>query len=204
MSLQNISYCRYLTDVSEEWKPDHYRARNLVRAVKGDTFAGYANFKIDGKMVTLDTHSPQIATDWFVDRVATQTTFAAGPIILCPIPDSQCTPTSTHVSRTLALAHALARRIPKLQVWQGIRFKKPVQKKIRDEQILFAAMVCGGPIPAGGIILLDDVCTTGAHAKAAQMCLQANGFNNGIIAMSLARRTHDASVKVFGMQIDSL
>src|SRR6266700_5713262 len=128
MSLDNISYCRYLTDVSQTWLPEHYRVRNIVRAIKGDSFNGYAFLRIGNVVRRLDSNNPQVATEWFVDRVAEETEFSKGNYILCPIPGSQCTPSSTHVPRTLLLAQSLSQRLPQLKVWDHLRFKKPMTR----------------------------------------------------------------------------
>src|SRR5690349_15774560 len=112
--MENISYCRYLTDNWDQAKnkEEHYKALNIVKAIKGDPFNGFTRFRIG----ILNSANRDVAFQWFVDRVASETQFTPGTHYLCPIPDSQRTPTSTHTCRTLVLAQRLAQRIPELRV----------------------------------------------------------------------------------------
>jgi hypothetical protein len=203
MSLDNISFSRYLTDPTQKWLPEHYRVRNIVRAIKGDPFNGYASLRIGNVIKRLDSANPQVAVEWFVDRVATEIKFSNGDHFLCPIPGSQCTPSSTETPRTLQLAQSLSQRLPQLKVWDHLRFKEPMAKKIRDEEVLYRNLVCTARVPSGYLILLDDVCTTGAHARAAQRRLQEDGAGE-MCAMSVTRTMHSPDEKVFGVRSDPL
>jgi hypothetical protein len=203
MSLDNISYCRYLTDISQDWRPEHWRVWNLVQAIKGHECNGYAFLEVGGVRKRVDSKNPQVAIDWFADRVVSETKFGSGNYILCPIPGSQCTPTSTDITRTVVLAESLSKRLPQLKVWPNLKFKKPMQRKIRDEEVLFNNLVCTASVPSGYIILLDDVCTTGAHARAAQRRLQGTKGNQ-MCAMSVARTMLNRDEDVFGFRLDHL
>jgi hypothetical protein len=203
MSLQNISFCRYLTKFSDPWLDDHYRARAIVRAIKGEPFKGDARFRINGSIKTLDSKNPDVAIQWFVEQVATGIAFT-GTTFLCPIPGSGFTPTSIEPSRTLLLAQRLVERNPKLTLWPNLKFKQPMEKKIRSEERLLANLVCTVPIPKGDFLLLDDVCTTGAHARAARRKLMELGAKGEIVSMSVARTMLVYGEKVFGYRIDSL
>jgi len=203
MSLDNISYCRYLADVTKPWRQEHYDVAKIVRAIKGEPFKGYADFKIGKVVERLDPDHRKVATDWFVDRVAAETSFSAEDHLLCPIPDSQSTPSSTHAPRTLALAERLSERFPQLKIWDHLRFRKPMPRKVRDEELLFENFVCTAPVPSGYIVLLDDVCTSGAHARAAQRRLRGRRAND-MCAMSVARTMLDPNEEVFGFRLDPL
>lgn len=203
MSLQNISFCRYLTRTDVEWTPDNYRVRAIVRALKGDSFRGYATFKIGDTFKDVDSSHPEVAFEWFADRVATQVRFT-GTTYLCPIPGSQCTPTSTEVSRTLLLAQKLVERIPKLTLWPHLKFRQPMERKIRNEDRLYASLVCTAPVPRGDFLLLDDVCTTGAHARACMRKLIDSGAKGEIKAMSVARTMIEPGERVFGYREDEI
>jgi hypothetical protein len=202
MSLVNISFCRYLADPScrsqESWD-----VAKIVRAIKDDPINGYADLKIGGKFRRLDADHRQVATDWFVDRVVSETDIYGREYILCPIPDSQCTPSSSHTPRTLLLAQSLSKRLPDLKVWPHLKFKKPMARKVRDELVLYQNMVCTEHVPSGYIILLDDVCTTGAHARAAQRRLMENGAKD-MCAMSVTRTILNPEAEVFGFRADPI
>lgn len=203
MNLENISYCRYFTDLDVEWENRHFDVRAIVRAIKGETFNGYADLKIGRSWRRLTNSNPELATEWFVDAVFTQTKFTA-LTMLVPFPSSQCTRTTSSPSRTLLLAHALAARIPTLGIWDGLRFREPMQKKIRDQDVLSKSLISLTSVPVdANLMILDDVCTTGAHAKAGADVLRKLGASN-VQAMSVARTTHDPSLPSFGFQMDSL
>lgn len=138
-----------------------------------------------------------------VDRVATQIKFT-GKTFLCPIPGSQCTPTSIGISRTLLLAQRLAEKNPQLTFWPHLKFAKPMERKIRNEETLYAGLLCTAPILKSDFLLLDDVCTTGAHARAAQRRLVERGAKGEIVAMSVARTMLEYGEKVFGYRSDLL
>jgi len=203
MSLANISYCRYLADITKPWRQEHYDVAKIVRAIKGEPFKGYADFRIGKVSQRLDPEHRQVAVDWFVDRVTTETKFSNGDHLLCPIPDSQSTRSSTCPPRTLTLAQALSKRLPALKIWDHLRFRTPMPRRVRDEELLFENLVCTAPVPLGYIILLDDVCTSGAHARAAQRRLRSHNASD-MCAMSVARTMLDPSEEVFGYRSDPL
>ena len=203
MSLQNISYCRYLADIRFPWRQANYDVAKIVRAIKEEPFRGYADLKIGGATKRLDPDHPQIATEWFIERVIEETKFSPGDHILCPIPDSQCTPLSTHTPRTVQLARTLSKRVPQLKVWHHLKFKKPMPRKLRDEELMYQNLLCTAPVPEGYLILLDDVCTTGAHARAAQRRLTVHGARD-MCAMSVARTLLEPEEEVFGFRADAL
>jgi hypothetical protein len=208
MSLSHLSYCRFLTDINTAWQQAHYDARAIVRALKNEQFKGYATLKIRGKWQTLDAAHPEIAVDWFADQVFTTTAFQANAkYSLCPMPDSSCTVTSKRPSKTMRLAEALVTRIPSLSVWDGLRFSRQMPKSsetnMRDTQVLYDAMVCRANLPDAFLIVLDDVCTSGAHAVAAAARLRASGATR-ISSMSAVRTMLSSDESVFGFRDDPL
>jgi hypothetical protein len=202
MSLDNLSYCRYLTRTSNSWTTEQWQVWNIVQAIKGKECRGYADLIVGGVTKRLTSQDKDVAIDWFVERVIEETRLR-GRYILCPIPDSQCTPTSTHITRTLMLATRLSAQAPQLIVWPHLKFTEPIPRKIRNEQYLLDHMVCTETVPKQYIILLDDVCTTGAHARAAQRRLVAGGTRD-MCAMSVARTMLTPDEPVFGIRIDRL
>jgi hypothetical protein len=206
MSLSNVSYCRYLT--KGPWSQDKHNAYNIVRAIKGDSFNGYADLKIGSVWKRLTSESPQIAFEWFAENVKSQTKFAKETTYyLCPIPDSQCTSGCGRPPKTIALAQALVSRLPQLVIWDSLRFSKVMPKSsltnMRNEEVIFQALRCPSPIPDGHIILLDDVCTSGSHAKASARRLGQAGADS-VSAMSVARTTQNSADALFGFRSDPL
>ena len=205
--LDNISYCRYISDRSVRSK-SHWDARAIVRAIKGDAFGGYADLQIDGAWRRLDQSHAELALQWFVERVYKETSFdPKTKYILVPIPHSSCTVQCGESPKVLTLAKALQQRLPQLQVADILRFKQVMPKtsetNMRDENILYEATLLLQKPPVGNLILLDDVCTTGAHAKAAARAIRGNGGYVGC-AMSVARTTLNPTDTVFGFKKEPL
>jgi predicted amidophosphoribosyltransferase len=151
----------------------------------------------------LDPGHREVAIEWFVSAVAAQTKFDPVVHLLCPIPDSQSIPSSRQPPRTLLLAEALSKWFPSLKVWDHLRFQKPMPRRVRNEELLFQNLVFTAPVPAEYIILIDDVCTTGSHARAAQRRLRGKTAKD-ICAISVARTMIDPNEQVFGYRSDSL
>ena len=206
--LENISYCRFLTKIDRTWSQDQWRARDIVQAVKGKSFDGYVYLTVRGANRLLDKDNPEVAFEWFVEQVQTTTHFSSKlKHYICPIPDSKCTVLSGRPSKTMRLANALVGVLPQLGIWDSLRFYQEMPKSsevnMRDEEALFQALRTLSKPPKGRIILLDDVCTTGAHARAAARELTRVGATN-IVSMSVARTMLNPEETVFGRRIDVL
>ena len=160
-----------------------------------------ATFPLEGFGRLPDQTRPQIATDWFLECVVDETDFDDGLYSLVPIPDRNKTPTATHLARTFILAQKLRDRLPdQFDIWDHLRFRRPMPEKTRDEEALYANMICtSDKPPAGYVILFDDVCTTGAHARAARRRLIELGAKD-FCAMSVARTMLQPDEDVFGFR----
>jgi hypothetical protein len=202
--MENISYCRYKTTPGG-WTPAQCVSQGIVKAIKGKPFNGYRDITVGGTSRRLEPGDRNLAIDWFVDRVVEETEFDDGLYSLVPIPDSDKTPTSTEHSRTLILAQRLLARLPEqFDIWDHLRFRVPIPEKTRDEQFLYENLVCtSNRPPAGYVILLDDVCTSGSHLLAARRRLMECGARD-ICAMSVARTMSSPDEEVFGYREDTL
>jgi hypothetical protein len=202
--MENISYCRYKTTPGG-WTPAQCVSQGIVKAIKGKPFNGYREVTVAGITRRLHPGDRDLAIDWFVDRVVEETEFDDGLYSLVPIPDSDKTPSSTDQSRTLLLAQKLVARLPgQFDIWDYLRFRKAIPEKTRDGRFLYENMVCtSDQPPAGYVILLDDVCTSGAHVLAARRRLKECGARD-ICAMSVARTMSSPDEEVFGFREDTL
>ena len=149
-----------------------------------------------------------LAIDWFVEKVAEETKFGDGLYSLVPIPDRNKTPTATHthLARTLILAQKLMARLPgKIQHLGSSSISHTnTRKRFATKISFYENMVCmSDKPPAGYVILLDDVCTTGSHARAAGRRLAECGVRQ-ICSMSVARTMQSPDEEVFGFRRDSL
>jgi predicted amidophosphoribosyltransferase len=202
--MENISYCRYRTTPGG-WTGDQFISQGIVKAIKGEPFRGYRQISVGGYIRNLQAGNQTLAINWFAERVVEETDFDDGLYSLVPIPDRNKTPTATHVSRTLLLAQALVARLPQqFDIWDHLRFRRPMIEKTRNENLLYTNMICTSDRPpAGFVILLDDVCTTGSHVLAARRRLRECGAQD-ICSMSVARTMSVTDEQVFGFREDTV
>lgn len=113
--------------------------------------------------------------------------------VLAPIPNSSTTP-DTGDYATKSLAQGIQAAIgASAVVFDGLRFKNamPSARKggVRNPRILLANMVVTSPLPAGQIVLIDDVCTSGGHLLAAQHLI---GEKRVTCAITCGRTVHES------------
>lgn len=202
--MENISVCRYRTSPGG-WTSEQFVSQGIVKAIKGEPFRGYRLIKVGGTTRNLCAGDQNLAVDWFVERVIEEMDFRDDLYSIVPIPDRNKTPDAKHSTRTLLLAQALRAQFPrKMEIWDHLRFRKPMLEKTRNEALLYANMVCtSNKPPRGHVIILDDVCTTGAHALAARRRLVECGATN-VFSISVARTMESPDEEVFGLRADVL
>src|SRR6476659_6013368 len=165
--LKLVSICAYLTDVSVQWRDVDHASSKMVKALKGDPINGYFDHRIAGRVRRFSQKNIQE----FLDRVP----LAMAKLIdrhvnmkatIVPIPNSHVVNPISPNFRTLELAQAVAAASTnQLQVVPALVFAEPQEKSRqggpRDphhfEKVYRLASEVAGPI-----ILLDDVCTSGA------------------------------------------
>jgi hypothetical protein len=167
-TLKLISLCSYFTDRDAIRRPEDHRANKMVKAIKGDEINGYFYSRVGGKQ----RKYTQRNVHEFVERIprALATNImrhCEGDATIVPIPNSHVVSVDTPNFRTLEIARKIAAFSEgKLKVCPSLVFREP-QNKSRD----------GGPrdashfehayevldLPAGPIVLFDDVCTGGGH-----------------------------------------
>lgn len=203
MSFDLYGFTRFLTVTDVTWEGRHHNARVLVRCLKGESFNGYFVCDVDGVRTRINKENPDPAFNYVGEMIGTGLNLQPSErYYLCCIPDSKCTVRSGRPSKVERLALATVRYAPQLQLWDGIRFKRQMPKSSetneRDAAVLYGAMqLIAAPPTDGVILLLDDVCTTGAHFRAAAALLKANGVRK-IAAICAARTTHNSQDRSFG------
>jgi hypothetical protein len=208
MSLRVYSFMRYLT-VGGNWHQSFYDTNKLVKCLKGSSFNGYVDVVRQGKRTRIEESNAEDAFDYLGALIGTQ--LALKPSVtyyLCSVPDSSCTVKANRTSKVDRLTRAIQLSAPALKVWDGLRFKRKMPKSSetneRDPAVLYHSLELIAKPPTDGIfILVDDVCTSGAHFKAAAALLRANGVKT-VIALCAARTTHDDTEDAKGKRHDTL
>jgi len=180
MALKVISFAAYLTRTDEQWRGEDWNAQKFVKAVKGKHVNGYAWVPVCGNSRYLSESNADDSIGWFGEMAAKYLTeHPTLASLLVPVPNSDCTTKNRKLPRTLRLAEAIASRVKRMKVWDGLRWKiemTPSSKGgTRDPQILYDNLVVTEKLPVGRVILVDDVRTTGAHLIASAARIKTKG-----------------------------
>jgi hypothetical protein len=194
VSIRLLSYMRYLSGGATYTQP-FYDTHKLVTALKGEPVKGFVNIKLGGRTVELRDPNKDLAADWFGERVAELRLTPELPYYLCCLPDSGCTLNGVRTSKIERLALAVQARVPRMKIVDVFRFKTPMPKShetnMRDPATLFSSLeVVSLPPLDGRVIILDDVCTSGAHIAAATAHLKAHNVSD-VVAICAARTNYN-------------
>jgi hypothetical protein len=163
----------------------------FVKAIKGKPFTGYARIPVPGAMRRLDESTKEKVFEWFAAR-ARDVFLANQDYLLVPIPSSSCTSAkAVRASRLAQLPTALFRACRgqgPLVMWSPLLWWKVAKesahktrdKKLRDAWKLYGNLAVGSLTTfarKAKVVLVDDVCTTGAHFRAAEARLRERGLN---------------------------
>jgi hypothetical protein len=180
--LKVVSLCAYLTNIQCKWRDDDFKARNLVKAIKGESFRGYSDVK-DGR-VTEDSRDPAFA--WAARRFgrAIGKRYGDVDLILIPIPSSKsASQNDVKESAPFRLAKEAAGHLQKAIVapylwWESPQPSAHNEGGSRDPNDLYQHMVAkAGRRPETPTLLVDDVVTTASHLRVAARKLDELGVN---------------------------
>jgi hypothetical protein len=179
--LQSACQAQYLTrDVAGMRRAD-YDSTHLVKAVKGLELNPKAWVMIDGTNCKIVESNKDQAIKWFASWAAAKIiALGAQPKVLIPIPSSKTIVASPEDFRTFKIAQEIAARVPKATATSLLRFIEPRPSSreeggSRDPEVLYSNMILTGAIPAGQIILIDDIMTSGGHFIASSWELDDHG-----------------------------
>lgn len=181
------SVCGYRSksaEWTEKWRDADYRARNLVKALKGEPFNGFSEWQVKAtkQKMTVDS-SPagqaialRVALSKLLD-LFTAAGIAEGHVV--PVPSSQTVAAGGDYIGA-RLAGALAAIVPGLTAAPVLWFDAPQprahQGGARRWQEVLPHLRGGNVATNGPVVLLDDVMTSGGHLRACARKLQQRGF----------------------------
>lgn len=210
MPLRVASFCSYLTRVEEDhpWTDADHSASKFVKAIKQKPFKGWATIPLRRVMLRLDSSNADRAADWFAvwaaDRLPKNRRIG-----LIPIPSSSTTPTSTVMSRAADLARRIVKHCTLWKVDDVLRFRTVLDKaseggpRWADELYPQLIMLKWTPTLTE-YYLVDDVCTSGGHARACMAVLKKRA---GIVPLGLlcaGRTVHEPPPDPFSVPDEDL
>jgi hypothetical protein len=189
------SYCSKSRD-EVHWSDDAYGAAAFKNAIKGNTLNRSQLVLVRGRWLQVNDGNKAVALDWFVDMahdfLVANPSFGPsgpGPNILIPLPGSklvQGASAGLHSPHTMAAK--LAARLNQIgaptHVVDVLRWDQPMRNThgeggSRDPEALFPHLLVTGQVPAGRLVLVDDICTGGGHMQAAAYVLKKQGVQVG-------------------------
>jgi len=190
-----LSVCEYLMDGDR--KPDHFTPFQIVQAVKGKPFNGYAWLTVGGAQQRLDSSNPQVAVSWAVEKLGEQIFAEYEGVMLTIVP----VPGHTHVNMQdveagsvhhlgLALAEALRQRGMFAYAFPLLHWNTAIQSAreggSRDPAVLAPQLRVVPAQHIRKVILIDDVVTSGGHIAAGHAVLAAAGYDVADVAFASA------------------
>jgi predicted amidophosphoribosyltransferase len=153
---------------------EHSDAVSLTMALKHQS-------KRLSKLCLLDTKSRQEALEWFgaLAGLTLAIKKLSSPIVLIPIPNSDCVQNRSTIPRTLFLAESVAAHTANAVVCDCLRWKQHQTPShcggTRNISRLNSDLLLTITPPLATAILVDDVVTTGAHIIASAAVLARGG-----------------------------
>lgn len=196
--------------------PTHFDTYQVVKALKGERFEGFATITVGGERRRLEAESQDLALDWAGERLGKRIAqqFPDECLALVPIPGHLCTSMAMVADHRI---HRLASKIAAsvkarghdaesvpLLYWSRAISSAHKESGTRDPSALQPLYRSGGYNDCGPrrIVLIDDVVTTGARLCAAERFLEEKRFNVAPVAFVVARTAHEKGPPVKDMVIE--
>jgi hypothetical protein len=207
--LKLVTLCAYLTETSQTWRQDDWDASKMVKALKGDPINRYFSAKIGGQV----RQFTQANAGEFVERIprALAKVIARhvdGKATIVPIPNSHVVDPTTPNFKTLELAEAVAKCADgQFDVIPALVFSKPQPKSRQGgsrSALHFQSVYRVTAEVTGPIVLLDDVCTSGAHIIGAHWKLDEPSRRPVVLASAFGRSTKQQVPNPIGLSVEML
>jgi hypothetical protein len=171
----------YRADTTSGWRGADFNVRNLVKALKGETFRGYSNLQFERKNYTFTAADTAPAYGiWSAWAASVLRDLKLGKVTLVPVPSSGQVKYGQDTC-PVRMANSVATLDPKLaSVGHFLRHKTAQQRAhkeggSRNQAVIEAALDCKVTDKSRPVVLIDDVKTTGSHLLAAARTLREHG-----------------------------
>lgn len=176
----------YFTGPREEWagvSQSTFAVNAFTKALKGKEIRNYNDVPVPSGVRRLDSSTAMQSYDWFAEMAAPRLSHVTVPFLLVPIPGSSCdSQGAVRLCPTMRMALALAQRLPLATAHPALWFDRKMQSASkgggpRHPALIFPRLLYdpATPMPGGGVVLIDDVCTSGGHIQACSAKLRQHG-----------------------------
>jgi hypothetical protein len=210
MPLVVKSICYYLTVTDVEWRDQDYSVNKLVKVIKGQEFRGYMTLRVSGEFRRFTYDDSEKIINLVAKKMGKiiENEGIQSPILV-PVPNSVGV-IGVEDFETNKLANKIAGFMKNgAEARSVLRWKRKLEKShmggSRNPIFLFNELKIIERLEKNRPhILIDDVCTTGAHLTAASALLTRSGVVVPM-AMTVAKTTNElneASIKLIEYVVD--
>lgn len=196
MPLAVVCFCGYYMNQAVPSRQEDWHSYKWIQALKGKSINGYARVPVRGVSKKLTSENLSSAVEWFGLFVGDYLHSAklTGPFVVIPVPNSDCTVNSGVKPRTRRLAKIICDTLNDgSYMIDCLRWKKYLgsarEGGPREAEILYNNLVfVKGELDeledvdeGTGVILVDDVTTSGGHLQACAARLNSVGIEVDIV-----------------------